>query len=120
MMDTDKELREIEDDLAASFEQFRLAEGAYLTGTSASSTIAAQQFTARFMKFAEADCHHHIALARKQTRLEDRDVLARLHGEYANTPLEERLNGWHWLTIADERIAEIEKSMESKEDKDAE
>lgn len=45
-------LTELENDLAASFEQFRLSEG-YSSGTPASSRIAAQHFIVRLEKYAD-------------------------------------------------------------------
>lgn len=46
-------LDDIRKDLAASFEQFRLSEGSYMSGTPASSEIAADMFMKRFDQYAQ-------------------------------------------------------------------
>lgn len=52
-------IEQIEQDLAASFEQFRQAEGAYLSATSAASTGAAHVFVQRFLRHSEALLSQH-------------------------------------------------------------
>lgn len=71
------ELEQIEKDLADSFEQFRLVEGVYLSGTPASSMMAAHQFIVRLQAYFKNECQAECNRARLDERKKSQ---AFLHG----------------------------------------
>lgn len=72
------ELEQIEKDLADSFEVFRRAEGAYMSGTPASSRMAASQFVTRILAFAKRENDAHITQAVTAALKTERSKIDRL------------------------------------------